>query len=298
MATALDRIKALQAERQQQRDKSSEGWVKWKEGDKKTIRIVPDPDPDQFPFREYALHYGLPIPKHCLASQWKGCQDECPLCAIASDWRNGSHQEQIDAKNMNRKPRAVYRVIDRKDPERKVQKMSHTMNSYGTGLHDEILAFISSPDYGDITDVNTGRDLEIYRPPNGAYTIKASPRQTPLAPKQSEIAAIMEAAKSCDLDAEAIIPEDHETQLLELAAKILDGTVKIVGMKDKGQPQQSSGQGRQEHSSEDEAAEFSQPPQDQSQQQAPAAPRTPPAAGSASAEAKARLDALRAKRTR
>ena len=161
---------------------SSKTNVFWKpqDGDQ-TIRIVPTADGD--PFKEVWFHYnvgknpGFMCPK-------KNHGKDCPVCNFAwhiySEAKEKSDTETIKlAKSLFPKQRFFSPVVVRGDESEGVK-----LWGYGKMAYTELIQLVLNPDYGDITDTDTGTDLVInYGKPAGAsYPVtKIHPRRRPSA---------------------------------------------------------------------------------------------------------------------
>ena len=131
--------------------------AKWKpeQGDQ-TIRILPTKDGD--PFKEYHFHYnvgknpGIMCPK-------KNFNEECPICDFASKlWKEGVENNDDTAKREAKKlfvRKRYYSPILVRGRESEGVKIW----AYGKQAYETLLGYVLDPDYGDITDVESGTDI-------------------------------------------------------------------------------------------------------------------------------------------
>ena len=131
--------------------------TKWKpeQGDQ-TIRILPTKDGD--PFKEYHFHYnvgknpGIMCPK-------KNFNEECPICDFASKlWKEGVENNDDVAKREAKKlfvRKRYYSPILVRGRESEGVKIW----AYGKQAYETLLGYVLDPDYGDITDTESGTDI-------------------------------------------------------------------------------------------------------------------------------------------
>ena len=131
--------------------------TKWRpeQGDQ-TIRILPTADGD--PFKEYFFHYnvgknpGLLCPK-------KNYGENCPICDFASKlWREGvDNNDDVakrEAKNLFARNRYYSPIL-----VRGMESEGVKVWAYGKTAYQMLLGYVLDPDYGDITDPETGTDI-------------------------------------------------------------------------------------------------------------------------------------------
>ena len=157
--------------------RSSKDNAFWKptEGDQ-DIRIVPTEDGD--PFKVFHFHYNLGDGARggvlCPQRQFG---EKCPICDFASKlWQEGTDDSKKMAKNLFVRQRFFSPVIVRGEEEAGVKVWG-----YGKTIYEVLLGLVLNPDYGDITDVDSGVDLSLN------YTLpktKGAFPQTNLVPKR------------------------------------------------------------------------------------------------------------------
>ncbi len=130
---------------------------KWRpsEGDQ-SIRVLPTQDGD--PFKEFHFHYnvgrnpGIYCPK-------KNDGDDCAICEFASKlWRDGVENDDGQLKQEAKKlfvRKRFYSPILVRGKETEGVKIW----SYGKTAYETLLGYVLDPDYGDVTDPETGTDI-------------------------------------------------------------------------------------------------------------------------------------------
>ncbi len=150
----------------------------WRPQDgEQTIRIVPTADGD--PFKDYWFHYNVGKNAGFLCPK-RNYGDSCPVCDFASRlWSEGVDNNDEDSKKMAKSLFARQRffspVMVRGEEEKGVRVWG-----YGKMAYENLLTLVLNPEYGDITDAETGTDLVLgYGKPPGA-----SFPQTKLTPRR------------------------------------------------------------------------------------------------------------------
>jgi hypothetical protein len=154
----------------------------WKpEPGKQVVRIVPYKHNKDNPFIELFFHYNLGNNKTYLSPMSFGRPD--PVAEFADKLKStGVKDEWIQGKRLEPKMRTFAPVIVR-------GKESEGVKFWGFGktVYQELLGVIADPDYGDITEATTGRDIGIERQTPaeagnqyGKTTVRVKPNQTPI----------------------------------------------------------------------------------------------------------------------
>ena len=152
----------------------------WKPAPGKTqIRIVPYKFNKENPFVEAFFHYGLGGNKTYLSPVTNGNAD--PVAEFADKLKStGNKDEWIQGKRLEPKMRTYAPVIVRGEESEGVKWWG-----FGKTVYQELLSVIADPDYGDITDPTTGRDIMIERQTPaeagnqyGKTTVRVKPNQT------------------------------------------------------------------------------------------------------------------------
>jgi hypothetical protein len=152
MALNLDAIKAKLNQLNKQDDKKQQLWKP--ETGKTRVRIVPYVHRKDNPFLELYFHYDI-AKKSMLSPISFGNAD--PIVEFAERLKKtGDKDEWIMGRKIEPKMRTYVPVIIR-------GKESEGVKFWGFGkqIYTELLSIISDPDYGDITDLMNGRDIDV-----------------------------------------------------------------------------------------------------------------------------------------
>ena len=189
ISLALKRFSSLQ-----NNTKKSDSIFKPANG-KSQVRIVPYKFNKDIPFIELYFHYNINN-KTYLSPMSFGRPD--PIVEFAEKLkRTGDTDDWKAGKKMEPKLRTFVPVIVR-------GKESEGVKFWGFGktVYQDILGYIADPDYGDITDPNTGRDivLEVMsaEESNASYpttTIRVKPATTKLAETPEQIQSLLDGQK-------------------------------------------------------------------------------------------------------
>ena len=137
------------------------------------IRIVPTADGD--PFKDYWFHYNVGNNPGFLSPK-KNFGEGDPLDDFVRKLFNEGTEESIKmAKSLMARQRVFSPVLVRGEEEKGVR-----IWGYGKMVYEQLLNLVLNPEYGDITDTETGTDLVLhYGKPQGA-----SFPQTKLTPRR------------------------------------------------------------------------------------------------------------------
>ena len=182
------------------------------------IRIVPTPDGD--PFKEKWFHYNLGNTPGFLCPK-RNYNDECSVCEFASQlWRDGVENNDDESKKLAKslfvRPRFFSPVMVRGEEDKGIR-----IWGYGKMAYESLLGLVLNPEYGDITDPETGTDLTMTygKPPGASFP------QTKLVPRRrsTELCEDM-TAESCAELLESIPEFDtlFERKTSEDVATLLD----------------------------------------------------------------------------
>lgn len=185
---ALD-LAALKAKLNELKGNAARTEVLWKPAEgENLIRIVPLATNPDNPFTELYFHYlGN---KTYLSPTSFGEPD--PIAEFADELRSGgglSKEDWKETKKFVPNRRTFVPIIDRKHPELGIRFWA-----FGKTVYEEILAVMADPEYGDITDAQTGRDIKvIFTPQEKSDTsfaktaIRVSPTQKALTKDADEL---------------------------------------------------------------------------------------------------------------
>ena len=159
---------------------------------KSQVRIVPYKFDKDNPFIELYFHYNINN-KTYLSPQSFGRPD--PIVEFADKLkRMGDKEDWKAAKQMEPKLRTFVPVLVRGQEGEGVKFWG-----FGKTVYQEILGYIADPDYGDITDPTSGRDITIeYQSAEEAgtsypvTTIRVKPKQTPLTENADNVQKFLE----------------------------------------------------------------------------------------------------------
>lgn len=126
----------------------------WKPKEKAVVRIVPYLFNKENPFIELYFHYGMNNKTYLSPSSY-GRPD--PIVELATKLkRSGDKEDYKQGKNLDPKMRIYVPVLVRGEESEGVKFWG-----FGKQVYQELLAIISDPDYGDITDLAKGRDITV-----------------------------------------------------------------------------------------------------------------------------------------
>ena len=159
---------------------------------KHQVRVVPYKFSPENPFIELFFHYNINNKTYLSPSSF-GRPD--PIVEFAEKLkRMGDKEDWKAAKKMEPKLRTFVPVIVKGEESEGVRFWG-----FGKTVYQELLGYIADPDYGDITDVDNGRDITIeYTSADDAgtsypvTTVRVKPNQTPLSEDSSVQTNFME----------------------------------------------------------------------------------------------------------
>ena len=140
------------------------------------IRIVSTPDGD--PFKERFFHYNVGEARSFLCPK-RNFGDNCPVCDFANKlWNEGTEESKKQAKDLFAKQRFFSPVLVRGEEAEGIKVWG-----YGKMAYEKLLTIVLDPDYGDITDPETGNDLKLMygKLPGASFPrtdIRPRPRKT------------------------------------------------------------------------------------------------------------------------
>jgi len=148
----------------------------WRPSDgEQTIRLVPTADGD--PFKDYWFHYNVGDNPGFLSPKRNFGEDD-PLDKFVKElWKDKSEDSIKMAKSLSARQRFFSPVIVRGEESQGVR-----IWGYGKQVYETLLGLVLNPEYGDITDADSGTDLVLqYGKPAGASfpQTKITPRRRP-----------------------------------------------------------------------------------------------------------------------
>ena len=192
----------------------------WKpEPGTQVVRIVPYKHNKENPFIELFFHYNLGNNKTYMSPVSFGRPD--PVEEFANKLKStGNKDEWIQGKRLEPKMRTFAPVIVRGQESEGVKFWG-----FGKTVYQELLSVIADPDYGDITDPTTGRDIGIERQTPaeagnqyGKTTVRVKPNQTPI----TENATLLESIFDNQSDLTELYTEPTYDDLKEALSNFLN----------------------------------------------------------------------------
>jgi hypothetical protein len=146
----------------------------WRPQDgEQTIRIVPTADGD--PFKDFWFHYNVGNNPGFLSPK-RNFGEEDPLNDFVRKLFNEGTEESIKmAKSLMARQRFFSPVLVRGEEDKGVR-----IWGYGKQVYEQLLNLVLNPEYGDITDTETGTDLVLHygKPPGASFPqTKLTPRR-------------------------------------------------------------------------------------------------------------------------
>tara|TARA_Y100001970_G_scaffold52693_3_gene66670 strand:- start:20652 stop:21413 length:762 start_codon:yes stop_codon:yes gene_type:complete len=135
----------------------------WRPQDgEQTIRIVPTADGD--PFKDYWFHYNVGDNPGFLSPK-RNFGEDCPLDSFVRQlWQEGTEDSKRMAKKLSARQRFFAPVVVRGEEDKGVRVWG-----FGKTVYETLLNLVLNPEYGDITDAESGTDLVLtYGKPAGA----------------------------------------------------------------------------------------------------------------------------------
>ena len=162
---------------------------------KQIIRVLPYKHNKDNPFIELFFHFGLNN-KTYLSPITFGRPD--PIEEFAQKLKTSGNREEYQmARKLEAKMRTFAPVIVRGEETQGVRFWG-----FGKTVYQELLSVIADPDYGDITDAVSGRDVSvefITAEESGASfpktNIRVKPNQTPIVEDKAKLEALLENQK-------------------------------------------------------------------------------------------------------
>ena len=160
---------------------------------KSQIRIVPYKFDKNNPFSELFFHYSLVPNKTVLSPLSYGRPD--PVQQFADKLKStGNKDEWIQGKRIEPKMRTFVPVVVRGEESEGVKFWG-----FGKTVYQELLGIIADPDYGDISDSMTGRDIVVERQTPaeagnqyGKTTIRVKPNVTALSEDSDQLTRLLD----------------------------------------------------------------------------------------------------------
>ena len=192
----------------------------WKPQPGKTqIRMVPYKFNKDNPFIELYFHYSMGDNKTHLSPISFGRPD--PINEFAAKLKStGDRDEWIQGRKLEPKMRTFVPMVPRGQEHEGIKFWG-----FGKTVYQELLGFIADPDYGDIADPITGRDIVVERQTPaeagnqyGKTTIRVKPNQLPLTEDKEVLTRMFDS----QVDIKEIYTEPTYEELKELLKNYLN----------------------------------------------------------------------------
>jgi len=160
---------------------------------KSQVRIVPYKHDKSNPFSELFFHYSL-VPNKTVVSPLSFGRPD-PVQQFADKLKStGNKDEWIQGKRIEPKMRTFVPVVVRGEESEGVKFWG-----FGKTVYQELLGIIADPDYGDISDSLTGRDIVVERQTPaeagnqyGKTTIRVKPNVTALSEDSDQLTRLLD----------------------------------------------------------------------------------------------------------
>ena len=185
MAIDMKKIRARKVALTNRNGNGGNGSYFWRPQDgEQTIRIVPTSDGD--PFKDFWFHYNVGENNGFLSPK-KNFGEDDPLDTFVRKLFNEGTEESVKmAKNLMARQRFFAPVLVRGEEHKGVRVWG-----FGKMVYEQLINLVLNPEYGDITDPDSGTDLVLhYGKPAGAQF-----PQTKLTPRRRSSALADDKAK-------------------------------------------------------------------------------------------------------
>ena len=164
-------------------------------GEKSVVRIVPYAHNKDFPFSELYFYFGIGKPRMIALSNFSEAD---PIMEFANQLRKSGDKENMElAKKLYPKLRIFAPVVVRGEEDKGVRFWE-----FGKMVYQELLGVMSDEDYGDITDISKGRDINVEVIPAketgkmfNTTTVRVKPNQTALVDDAKTVESLLENQK-------------------------------------------------------------------------------------------------------
>ena len=164
-------------------------------GEKSQVRLVPYAHNKDFPFIELYFYFGIGKPRMIALTNF---DESDPIMEFANQLRKTGDKENGElAKKLYPKLRIFAPVVVRGEEDKGVRFWE-----FGKMVYQELLGVMSDEDYGDITDVSKGRDINVEVIPAketgkmfNTTTVRVKPNQTALADNAKTVESLLDNQK-------------------------------------------------------------------------------------------------------
>lgn len=138
---------------------------------------------------DYLMHFNLGIEGNKTAEpcpKTYGKDKKCPICeAVYKLYKTNKPEDKALAGEIRSKVRHIFNAIDLGDLEKGIQTLE-----VGPKIYEEVFRFVSNPKWGDLLDLDTGRNITIVKTPAKEsttgyvdYALSPDPDQTSIREK-------------------------------------------------------------------------------------------------------------------
>jgi hypothetical protein len=161
-------------------------------GEKSVIRVVPYTHNKNFPFTELYFYFGIGKPRMIALSNFN---ESDPILEFATTLKKSGDKDNIElAKKLYPKLRIFAPVLVRGEEDKGIRFWE-----FGKMVYQELLGVMADEDYGDITDIQKGRDITVEVIPSeetgkmfNSTTIRVKPNQTPIVDDATKVDTLLE----------------------------------------------------------------------------------------------------------
>lgn len=152
MAIDMNKMRARQTALKDKGGDKNQFW-KPQEGEQ-TVRIITPSDGD--PFRDFWFHYEVGNERGFLSPK-RNFGEDCPLDSyVRALWKEGSEESKRMARKLGARQRFFAPVVVRGEEDAGVRVWG-----FGKRAYETLLGLVLNPEYGDVTDPETGTDLVV-----------------------------------------------------------------------------------------------------------------------------------------
>ena len=164
-------------------------------GEKSQIRLVPYKHNKSFPFSELYFYFGIGKPRMIALTNF---EESDPIMEFATQLRKTGEKDNVElAKKLFPKLRIFAPVVVRGEEDKGVRFWE-----FGKMVYQELLGVMADEDYGDITDISKGRDINVEVIPAketgkmfNTTTVRVKPNQTSLVEDAKTVESLLENQK-------------------------------------------------------------------------------------------------------
>lgn len=172
----LGAVQQKNAELQQSGNGGNYGFDKLESG-KNVRRILPPKGDREVFWSEGFMHYSLGADGKTAVTCLSTFDKKCPICEYLESIQNSKNKDDQEMIKSCRKTKRIFIAVLNRDSQDEEEKP--LVLGIGKSILKGITDCICDPDYGDITDFETGRDITITKSGTGmqtSYTVLPKPK--------------------------------------------------------------------------------------------------------------------------